>query len=245
MRFVALNVPREVVSTVRQKGLSAIPRDAADHLPPSIDTDSAEHLAFFKAAFEDGGAHGGIGDDALKSMLTAQATWDAAMAWNASRALDLAHDPSAVIVVLTGSGHVGYGLGIERQARAWFKEPIASVMPMPVADEDGPIASVRASYANFVWGITREASPAWPSFGISTRAGDDGRRQVVNVEKHSPADGKIETGDVIVKIGDVAIDGRETMNRAIAGYEWSDLATLIVKRGDAEVTITIPLRRTP
>jgi uncharacterized iron-regulated protein len=243
--FVAVNVPREVVSTVRQQGLSAVPPAAADHLPPSIDVDSAEHLRFFRAALEQGGLHGSMPNDAVKSMLTAQATWDAAMAWNAARALDRAHDPSAVVVLLAGSGHVGYGLGIERQAKAWFKAPIASVMPMPVADDAGPIASVRASYANFIWGVAREASPAWPSFGISTRDGDDGRRQVIDVEKDSPAHGRIENGDVILRIGDVAIDGREAMNRAIAAYEWGDLATLVVKRGDAEVTVAVPLRRTP
>ena len=71
-----------------RRGSSAIPPEAADHLPPAIDVDSAEHLTFFKAALEDGGAHGGMPDDALKPMLAAQATWDAAMAWNAARALE-------------------------------------------------------------------------------------------------------------------------------------------------------------
>ena len=245
MPFVAINVPREVVSAVRQKGLSAIPREIGDHLPPSIAVDSPEHLTFFKAALEDAGMHGGMPDDAAKSMLAAQSTWDAAMAWNATKALERAGDPTAVVVVLAGSGHVGYGLGIERQARAWFTDPIASVMPMPIADEHGPIAAVRASYANFVWGVAREASPAWPSLGVSTRAGDAGRRQVIDVETDSPAGGRIENGDVILAIGGTAIDSREAMNRAIARYEWGDTATLLVKRGDAEVTVAVPLRRTP
>ena len=245
MPFVAVNVPRDVVSTVRQQGLGAIPPDAADHLPPSIDVDSAEHLTFFKASFEEGGLHGGMPDDALKSMLAAQATWDAAMAWNATKALERVHDPAAVVVLLAGSGHVGYGLGIERQARKWFTGPIASVMPVAVADEHGPIDSVRASYANFVWGVPREASPAWPSFGISTRAGEDGRRQVIDVEQDSPAHGKIENGDVILGIGDATIDSREAMNRAMAGYEWGDVATLVVRRGGRELTVAVPLRRTP
>jgi uncharacterized iron-regulated protein len=245
MPFVAANVPREVVSTVRQKGLSAISRETADHLPPSIDVDSVEHLTFFKVALEEGGVHGGMPEDALKSMLTAQATWDAAMAWNATKALERMRDPAAVVVLLAGSGHVGYSLGIERQARAWFKDPIASVMPVPVADDHGPIDSVRASYANFVWGVAREPSPAWPSLGISTRAGDQGRRQVIDVEKDSPARGKIEDGDVILTIGDATVDSREALNRAIARYDWGDVATLVVRRGERELTVAVPLRRSP
>jgi uncharacterized iron-regulated protein len=245
MPFLAVNVPREVVSTVRQKGLAAIPPDAAGHLPPSIDVASADHLTFFRAALEDGGVHGEMPDEALKSMLAAQATWDAAMAWNATKALERAHDPAAVVVLLAGSGHVGYGLGIERQARSWFTDPIASLMPVAVADEHGPIGAVRASYANFVWGVPREASPSWPALGISTRAGEDGRRQVIDVDTASPAHGKIENGDAILSIGSAAIDSREAMNRALAALEWGDVATLVVKRNGSDVTVAVPLRRAP
>jgi len=245
MPFVAANVPRDVVTAVRQKGFDAIPRDAADHLPPAIDVDSAEHLTFFKAALEDGGVHGGMPDETLKPMLAAQATWDAAMAWNATRVLERTREPSAVVVLLAGSGHVAYGLGIERQARAWFKAPIASVMSVAVADSHGTIDTVRASYANFVWGVAREASPAWPLLGISTRAADDGRRQVIDVEPDSPAHGKIETGDVVLAIGDAVVDSREAMNRAFARYEWGDIARLVVRRGSHELTVAVLLRRTP
>ncbi len=146
MKFVAANAPREVVTAVRQKGLSSLPADQAAHLPPSIDTSSDEHMTFFKASFDDDDAmHGGMTDAAWKGMLAAQATWDGAMAWNAVKAFEqVASDPQSVVVVLVGSGHVAYGLGIERQARAYFHEPIASVIGMPIADEHGPIPVVRA-----------------------------------------------------------------------------------------------------
>ena len=139
MKFVAANAPREVVTAVRQKGLSSLPADQAAHLPPSIDAGSDEHMTFFKASFDDGDAmHGGMTDAAWKGMLAAQATWDGAMAWNAVKAFEqVASDPQSVVVVLVGSGHVAYGLGIERQARAYFHEPIASVIGMPIADEHG------------------------------------------------------------------------------------------------------------
>ena len=119
-------------------------------------------MTFFKASFDDDDAmHGGMTDAAWKGMLAAQATWDGAMAWNAVKAFEqVASDPQSVVVVLVGSGHVAYGLGIERQARAYFHEPIASVIGMPIADEHGPIPVVRASYANFIWGTAREKDAA-------------------------------------------------------------------------------------
>ena len=240
IRVVAANAPSELVTAVRQKGLA--------HLPPRIDVTSDEHLAFFKASFDEGDTmHGGMTDAAWTSMLAAQATWDGAMAWNAVKALEgLGADPKAVVVVLVGDGHVAYGLGIERQARAYFHEPIASIIGMPIADEHGPIPVVRASYANFIWGLAQEKHSAWPSLGVSTRAADGGRRQIIDVEKDSPAArAGLAVGDLIVAIDRTAIDNRETLNRVMASFRWGDVPTVTVRREEREVTLSVPLRRAP
>lgn len=246
IRFVAANAPRDLVTAVRQKGLASLPADQAGHLPPRIDADSDDYLAFFKASFDEGDTlHGGMPDAALKGMLAAQCTWDGAMAWNATRALDAA-DPQAVVVLLVGSGHVAYGLGVERQARAWFHGGVASVIAVPLADDEGAIPAVRASYANFVWGVAYEKHSAWPSLGISTRAGDGGRRQIIDVEKDTPAArAGLEVGDLIVSIDRTPIEDRESLNRTMAGYLWGDVADVTVHRGGQDVTVRVELQRTP
>ena len=149
-----------------------------------MDVDSAEHLAFFKAALSEGGTtHPGMSDDALKGMLAAQATWDATMGWNAVEALKRSGDASAIMVVLVGGGHVAYGLGIERQARRFFDGGIATLVPVPTMDSDGaPVTSVRASYADFIYGVAGERDAAYPTLGISTTPGQGGRT-VIDVEK--------------------------------------------------------------
>ena len=87
---------------------------------------------------------------------------------------------------------------------------------MPIADEHGPIPVVRASYANFIWGTAREKDAAWPSLGLSTRAADDGRRTVIDVEKDSPASrAGIAVGDLIIAFDKTPIDNRETLNRVM------------------------------
>ena len=184
----AINAPRELVAAVRKTGIAGLSPEQAERMPPRVDTESADHLALFKAQVGGGDAlHGGMTDEAWKGMQAAQATWDAAMAWNAVQALKGATDANTIMVVLVGSGHVAYGLGIERQARAWFDGAVASVIAVPMADDTGPTSPVRASYANFVWGVAREPSSAWPSLGLSTRAGDGGRRAIIDVEKDGPA----------------------------------------------------------
>lgn len=243
---VGVNAPREVVTAVRQKGLGSLPADQSAHFPPRIDVDSADYLTFFKASFDEGDAmHGGMSDDAWKAMLSAQATWDGTMAWNAVKALETTGaDPKAVVVVLVGAGHVAYGLGIERQARTYFTQPIASIIGMPIADEHGPIPVVRASYANFIWGVAREQDSAWPSLGISTRAAENGRREIIDVEKDTPAArAGLLVGDLIVAIDQTPIENREALNRVMAGYRWGDEPLVAVRRRGADVTTRVPLRR--
>ena len=242
----AVNVPRAVVTAVRQKGIANLPPDQAAYLPPRVDVDSAEHLALFKASFGSGdGPHGAMTEDAWQGMLAAQATWDAGMGWNTLQALKRLDDPAAVGIVLVGSGHVAYGLGIERQARPWTDGPIASVIPVPVADENGPITAVRASYARYVWGVPREPWSAWPSLGVSTSAAEDGRK-VIHVEDDSPAAAaSLEVGDVIVAIDDEPTPSREALSRAMASRLWGDVVHVTIRRSAGDVRLVVPLRRQP
>jgi uncharacterized iron-regulated protein len=245
--LVAVNAPRELVTAVRQKGIANLSPEQASRLPPTVAVDSAEHLTFFKASFgEDDSLHGGMTDEVWKGMLSAQATWDAAMAWNAVRALGAASDPKAIMVVLVGSGHVAYGLGIERQARTWFAGPVSSLIAVPLIDDKGPTSPVRASYANFLWGVAHEPWSAWPSLGLSTRAADGGKRQVIAVEDDEPAaKAGVKVNDILLRIDEVVIDSREALNRQMASYNWGDAPRLTIQRGTEQLTLTVALRRVP
>ncbi len=247
----ALNAPREVVSAVRQKGFANLSPEEAAHIPKDIDVSNPDHLAFFKATFanETGGPmmHGGMTDEAWKAMLSAQATWDATMGYHAVQALKQYGGNDAIMVVLVGSGHVAYGLGIEHQARQWFNGPIASVIPMEVTDNNVPIKAVRASYANFIWGIPEEVDSLYPNPILSTRAIANGKGlQVLTPEKGSLADKTgFKANDVLVSVDGTAVPDKETLNRIIAGKRWGDVAVYVVRRGNDTQTLTMQFRRTP
>jgi uncharacterized iron-regulated protein len=135
--IVAINAPRDVVSAVRKKGLDKLTPEEARHIPREIATSDPEHLTLFKAYFGgDSPMHQGTSDESWRSMLDAQATWDATMAYQAVRALEAMPRKDAVMVVLAGSGHVAYALGIERQARRWLSGRIATVIPVPLGARD-------------------------------------------------------------------------------------------------------------
>ena len=239
-----VNTPRSVVTAVRQKGIEHLSDSERQHVPPQIDVDSADHLAFFRASFDDDDSmHGHMPESMLKSMQAAQATWDASMGYNSVKVLKSA-PADAILVVLVGSGHVAYGVGIEHQARQWFDGKITTLIPVPVEDsEEKPVESVKASYADFIWGIPYERDSLYPSLGFSTTE-TAGAREIIAIEKDSvAARSGFQVKDQVVSLDGIAAPDRETWNRLMATKNWGDSVVVTVKRGDAEVRINAELRR--
>ncbi len=243
-----VNTPRKVVTAVREKGFKDLTEEEAAHIPSDIDTDSEDHLTLFKSYFdEDDPIHSMMDENAWKSMLRAQCTWDATMGYNAIKALE-AHagdDGKAIMVVFAGSGHVAYGLGIARQTVRWFDGEVSLLIPVEIAGHDGePVDAVQASYADFLWGVPEEVAPIYPSLGLSTREGDDGRRKVIHVAEDSPAAAAgFQLGDLLLSAEGVEIQGKGDLNQVMAEKRWGDALTATVQRGEETVELLALLRR--
>lgn len=248
IRMFAVNAPRDVVNSVRSKGFDGLTPEEAAHIPREIDTSSPDHRTLFKSYFAaDDSLHSGMDEKQWDAMISAQATWDATMAHNALKGLRERGGADALMVVLVGSGHVAYGVGIERQAVAQgFDGRIASVIPVNVADSEGkPVQTVQASYADFIWGLPKQGEPLFPSLGLSTKAGKDVQElQVILVSGETPA-GKagVQAGDVVLALDGAPVPDKETLNRLVAGKRWGDEVVLTVRRGGERKEIAIPLRR--
>jgi|WetSurMetagenome_2_1015567.scaffolds.fasta_scaffold77773_2 uncharacterized iron-regulated protein len=244
-----VNTPREVVSAVRMKGIAGLPPELAAHIPKDIDVDNADHATFFRTTFEgnEGPVHGmSVPDEMFKNMLSAQCTWDASMGYYGVQALKKVGDPKAIMVILVGSGHVAYGLGIERQAKKWVDGPIATIIPVPVGTAARGIEKdTQASYANFTWGVADEPDTAYPMMGTSTAVGQgDAARRVIIVQPGSPAaSAGVKVGDILQALDGVPLTEKETFNRVMATKRWGDAAPLVVKRGDDTLTLTVVFRR--
>jgi uncharacterized iron-regulated protein len=247
----ALNAPRDVVSLVGRKGLKNLAPEERALIAPGIDTASEEHFTLFKSFFEDdSGMHSMMSDSQARSMFEAQCTWDATMGYRAVQALKEHGDENSVMVVLIGSGHVAYGLGIQRQAAQWYGGKTAGIIPMPVADDRRrAVENVQASYADFVWGLPPESDPEYPDLGVATsEVPDEGHRRVLSVAEGSPGGAAgFQTGDILLSMDGAALDG-ETLNRLMAGKSWGDEAVFVVRRQakdgtSREVTIKVLFRR--
>lgn len=249
IRMFGVNTPREVVSAVRKKGFQNLTPEESARIPPKVDTSSEEHKRLFRAFFAgEGGMHSAMEGPMFDGMFAAQCTWDASMGYNSVQALKQHGAPNAIMVVLIGSGHVAYGLGIQRQAALWFDGRMASIIPVAVADAAGkPMSDVQASYADFLWGLPQEAPSLYPSLGFSTRDGaSGGPLTVIDVPKTSVAGAAgFAVGDVLLTMDGTPIGSRETLNRLVAGKQWADAAVFTVKRGEETVTLTAYFRRLP
>jgi uncharacterized iron-regulated protein len=247
IRMYAVNTPREVVSAVRRKGFKNLTPEEASRIPPRIDTANEDHKTLFRAFFagEEGMMHTMTGQ-MFDGMFAAQCTWDASMGYNAVQNLKQHGGPAAIMVVLIGSGHVAYNLGVQRQAGLWFDGKMASIVPVAIADEKGkPVAAVQASYADYLWGLPREVDALYPTLGLSTREGKgEFPIEVIDVPKESVAAAAgFQVGDVLQTMDGAPLKDRETLNRLLAEKRWADSAVFTVARGGAAVTVTAVFRR--
>jgi membrane-associated protease RseP (regulator of RpoE activity) len=184
----------------------------------------------------------------MDGMFRAQCTWDATMAYHAVRALTESNppDPADVVVVLLGSGHVAFGLGAPRQARQWFSGTMATVIPMPIIDDEGDKTKVRASVADYIWGLPPDPpSSPYPALGVTLAERKDIPHPVIaTVSAGSPAAvAGLQAEDRLVSFDGVPVADKETFLQVMGGKRWGDGAALVLERGGQTVSVTAALRR--
>jgi uncharacterized iron-regulated protein len=247
MKMYAVNTPREVVTAVRKKGFQNLTPEETARIPSKVDTDSEEHKQLFRAFFAGDSLMHTMSGAMFDGMFAAQCTWDASMGYNAVQALKTFGRPNSVMVVLIGSGHVAYGLGIQRQAALWFDGKMASIIPVAVTDGRGRLMGrIQASYADYLWGTPQEADPIYPSLGLSTRdTKGEAPLEVIDVPADTVAGlAGFKVGDVLQALDGQPLTNRELMNTLMAEKRWADAAVFTVLRGKETITLTAYFRRT-
>ena len=210
---------------------------AAEELP--VAPASEDHMALVQAFFEtDSPVHGGLSPEQLDALVAAQSARDAAMASQIAAALR--EYPNRTVVVLAGTGHVLYELGIVRQLPETDRRSAVSILPVEVEDAE---TFVRASVGDYVWGIPELPYPRFPELGVITMQVDDGL-QVIYVESDSPAgEAGVETGDVLTALNGNALTEKRDLGQAVAAAAWGDAAAITLMRDGAAQQLTVLFRR--
>ena len=132
--LVGVNLPHKLVSKVTMGGLASLSEDEKK-IVPVPETTNAEHRFLVNSMMQGVEA---LAPEIFANMYISQCLWDAAMGDGAIRAAD--EFPDHTVVVLAGTGHVAYGLGIPRIVQSRSSLPVLTVMPVDVpipSDEAG------------------------------------------------------------------------------------------------------------
>ena len=241
---VGLNIPRSIVHKVAMAGLDSLSPEERE-ITGEVDVTNHEHRRLIEFYFGGPAAHGPPSDDPdeaaarFERMYAAQSTWDEAMAASVRRAME---GFDGIAVVIAGSGHCAYNLGINRRVAERLALPYATLLAVDV--EPGESATAVRSLADYLYGITGDTDPPYyPSLGASLRD-QDGRVVVSMVMPDSLAQRVgLESGDVVTSLDGRPVADVTDLRIRLALKSWGDSAELLVQRGESELTVTVTFER--
>ena len=220
---IALNIPSEVISGVRDQGIDRLPPDLRRWLPRTLDRSNADYRRRLQEVFD---AHPQTEFGDFERFHTVQLLWDEAMAERAAEYMG-AH-PDTQLIILAGSGHLAYGHGIPARLERQTQTDAAIVLSQWEAGMDSQLADY------LLLSQPRGLPPAG-MLGVTVEpAGDDGvRLQAISVDSAAARAGA-EQGDLLVALDDTPIaevaDVRTVMWEKLPG----DRVTMTVRRTAAD-----------
>ena len=236
----ALNVPREIITSIRMKGWESLSQEEKE-MVPQPDLTNEDHRTLIRTIFAS--SHlppqmKGKGlEMAFEGLYRAQTAWDETMA---HYALDALKKEGGKIVVLAGSGHLLYNLGINLRAFRKSRLPFKTVVCVAVPEGEESV-QVSRSLADYVWGLEEEEKPAYPSVGLRFKEFEGLENLVV---ERDPIDGVAKGADF--KKGDVvlAADGKRfsdinELRMYLAKFTWGDRATFQLLRDAQQIEVVL------
>lgn len=242
----ALNAPREIISKIRMRGWEALTEEEKA-VVPQPDLSNAEHRELMQKIFSQEGmpaAMRGTGSNAMfEGLLRGQSAWNEVMGANAVKAHQI---EGRKVVVLVGSGHLIYNLGLNLRAFEKSRLPFKTVVAVPVPKGRTSVKVAR-TLADYIVGIEEEERPAFPSIGLGFNT-FEGLDNLVVASK--PIDGAargqgFEKGDVILLVDGKPYADANALRTYLAGFGWGAEIKFRLLRAGALKDIVLKLEELP
>jgi uncharacterized iron-regulated protein len=257
---VGVNVPREIPRAVNRGGLDGLSDEQRAEVGEITTDGSPQHRYLISRYFGDTVAM--LPPGWFENMYAAQCLWDVVMARSI---LDVAVE-DATVVLIVGSGHIAYGLGIPRRLadeREAAGEPPIDVVTLcpataPAPPDDGEptghpmgggghgMGSPGGSPAQFARSLAdyvavfadRGGVEAFPTIGMKLKADDD-EKPVVSIVFPDTLASTVgfASGDRILDINGVEPVDLGEFRFLLAGIEWGQRLGIQVMRGEETVEI--------
>ena len=258
---VGLNVPRSIPNTVNRSGLEGLDADQRREVGEVTTTGSPEHRYLIARYFGETVAQ--MPPGWFDNMYAAQCLWDVVMA----RSIVAALGEDQTMVVVVGSGHVAYGLGIARRihdevaARRLPDMDVATVAPViappPESADDSeghpvghggmtmgpPPAQFVRSLADYVAVFSDHGGiEAFPRLGLSVDKEADAAPVVTMVWPDTlAASAGFEHGDRILDLDGEVPASAADLRLMLAKVQWGQRLGFLVERGGERLEIGVLL----
>ncbi|MCJ7524880.1 MAG: ChaN family lipoprotein, partial [Candidatus Aminicenantes bacterium] len=246
LKAVGLNVPREMVSRVAKRGWAGL--SAAERaLFPGAERSHPEHEYFIRST---------LGEFAVQvplwflNVYSAQKCWDTVMAESMRLALARPEFRGRKGIIIAGSAHVAYGLGIPWRYRLRDKRAkILTLVPVTVtakkaetSEEENPMVKALAGQlkpaalfarglADAVFAINAEEKPYFAEAGFSGKGNAEGLYVVERVGKGTPAEKcGLKKGDFILAVDGVPFKSLSGLRLLLSQKNWDDPLQLDIRK---------------
>jgi uncharacterized iron-regulated protein len=249
---VGLNVPREIPRAVNRGGLDGLDDEQRDQVGEVRTDGSPQHRYLIARYFGETVAM--LPPGWFDNMYSAQCLWDVVMARSILDELE----PEATMMVIVGSGHVAYDLGIPRRINEELTAgglppltvatlvPVLAPPPDPggdphghpmgghgagMAEDGGKPARFVTSLADYVAVFDDTGGvEAFPAVGLGLDEADDDSPMVSMIWPDTLAEAAgFSAGDRILDLNGKAPADRSELRRMLAGIEWGQRLGFLVE----------------
>ena len=225
---IALNIPSEVISGVRDQGIEQLSPDLRRWLPRTLDRTNTRYRKRLQDVFD---AHPQTEFGDFERFHTVQLLWDEAMAERAAQYMDA--NPDTQLIILAGSGHLAYGHGIPARLERHTRKDAAIVLSQWEAGMDSQLA-------DYLLLTQPRGLPPAGTLGVTIEsAGDDGVRLQAVGEDSAAARAGAEQGDLLVALDDTPIAEVADVRTVMWEKRPGDRVTMTLRRIAADDTDTV------
>jgi len=235
IKAIGLNVSRKILRRVSRQGFESLSKDEKA-LFPTIDILNPEHHFFIKSIF---GVFALQVPKWFEGVYSAQKCWDVIMAESMGTELKKQSYKNFKGVIIAGSNHVSFGLGIPfRYQLAFPGHHITTIVPIHISDntenkddsnpmmqmmkKSKPSALFSRGIADYALAIPGKEEEKFPVLGIQVKF-KDGNMIVTRVEKDSLAANRgFQKGDKIISVDNQKIESVEQFRFILAQKSWDD-----------------------
>ena len=245
LKVLGLNVPRDLVRKVAEKGMGGFSPEDRKMLP-AMDLTDRQHRAYIASIYK---SHEKGSAKDFENFYEAQCLWDEGMAEALSGFLKSPEGEGKTVLVFGGSGHAVFGFGIPNRFYRRTSIPYQIIVLKAwreKIDEDFTFSGTLTPLANILW-ITKPNPPERkrPRIGVILKQQKEDQKGlwIERVIPDSPAEkAGLLPGDQFIAVEGKEVTKVKEIHQVLEQKGWGEDVTFTILRDGLkkEITVTLP-----